>query len=137
MGVRDDILKAAHRVYETLGGGHEEVIYREAMCMELQDMGYTVKTEMPVTIEYTTSAGKTITVGSVKVDIFLEKEGEKVVIELKAVKPLLTGKKEKDALKEYAQLVKYLKSLGNIPGFLINFPFPPVPEGTPEVIESG
>ena len=40
--------QVAKYVYETLGPGHEEVIYRDAMSVELQDRGYTVKTEAPI-----------------------------------------------------------------------------------------
>ena len=35
--------QVANYVYETLGPGHEEAIYRDAMSIELQDRGYTVK----------------------------------------------------------------------------------------------
>ena len=45
------IKQVAKYVYSTLGAGHEEAIYRDAMSIELQDRGYTVKTEAPVTIK--------------------------------------------------------------------------------------
>ena len=35
--------QVAKYVYDTLGPGHEEAIYRDAMSVELQDRGYTVK----------------------------------------------------------------------------------------------
>ena len=44
------IKQVAKYVYKTLGPGHEEAIYRDAMSVELQDRGYTVKTEAPVSI---------------------------------------------------------------------------------------
>ncbi|MCD6455094.1 MAG: GxxExxY protein [Candidatus Aminicenantes bacterium] len=132
--IKQDIIDAARRVYETLGAGHEEAIYRDAMSVELQDRGYTVKTEMPVSIKYETSQGKSITVGSAKVDVYIEKGETKAILELKASSPLIKekSKKTKEEMKEYAQLQKYLASLG-LKGFLINFPFPPKEE--PEVIE--
>ena len=46
------IIDAAKYVYSTLGAGHEEAIYRDAMSVELQDRGFTVKTEAPVSIKY-------------------------------------------------------------------------------------
>ena len=52
------IKQVAKYVYKTLGPGHEEAIYRDAMSVELQDRGYTVKTEAPVSIQYTTKKGK-------------------------------------------------------------------------------
>ena len=44
------IKQVAKYVYETLGAGHEEAIYRDARSVELQDRGCTVKTEAPVSI---------------------------------------------------------------------------------------
>ena len=41
------IKQVANYVYDKLGPGHEEAIYRDAMSVELQDRGYTVKTEAP------------------------------------------------------------------------------------------
>lgn len=134
MGMKEDITEAAKRVYETLGPGHEEAIYREAMSMELQERGYIVKAEMPVSVEYETSGGKRIIIGSAKIDLYIEKESERAILELKAVAPLIKEKKpkEKEAIKEYAQLKKYLASLQEKNGYLINFPFPPKDE--PEII---
>ncbi|MHC1635921.1 MAG: GxxExxY protein [Candidatus Methanospirareceae archaeon] len=44
--IYDEIREVANTVYKKLGAGHEEVIYREAMCLEFQERGYTVKTEI-------------------------------------------------------------------------------------------
>ena len=60
------IIDAAKYVYSTLGAGLEEAIYRDAMSIELQDRGFTVKTEAPVSIKYNTSKGKSMIVGSGK-----------------------------------------------------------------------
>ncbi len=46
--------QVAKYVYETLGPGHKEAIYRDAMSVELQYRGYTVKTEAPISIRYKT-----------------------------------------------------------------------------------
>ncbi len=122
--IKDDIEMIAKEVYENLGAGHQEAIYREAMCMELQEMDYIVKTEMPISIKYTTMKGKEIIIGAGRADLYVEKEGKKLVIELKAVSPL-NRKSNKKEMKEYAQLRKYLSALGGGSGVLINFPFPP------------
>ena len=134
--IKKDVIDAAQRVYEQLGAGHEEAIYRDALSIELQERGYTVKTEMPVSIKYKTSKGKSIIVGSAKVDIYLEKGATKVILELKATSPLKKENKTKpkEKRKEYAQLRKYLASLGT-EGFLINFPFPETEKKEPEIIE--
>ena len=61
--------QVAKYVYETLGPCHEEAIYRDAMSVELQDRGYTVKTEAPISIRYKTKKGKEMIVGSGKIDL--------------------------------------------------------------------
>ena len=134
--IESDIEESAKRVYEELGAGHQEVTYREAMSIELQDCGYMVKTEMPVGIKYTTTTGKEVIVGDSRADLFIEKGGEKAIIELKTVSPLLRkdkdGKLKKLNIKELLQLQKYIEALSEKKGFLINFPFPPTKE--PEII---
>ena len=122
-------------VYEALGAGHEETIYRDAMSVELQDRGYIVKTEAPVSIHYTTKKGKKMIVGSGKIDLYVTKSNNYAVIELKTIGRMLkeNSEKTKEDRKEYVQLQKYLAALSEKNGILINFPFPP--EKEPEVIE--
>ena len=129
------IKQVAKYVYSTLGSGHEEAIYRDAMSIELQDRGYTVKTEAPVSIKYKTKKGKEMIVGSGKIDLYVMKTEKYAVIELKTVGRILkeNSKKTKEDTKEYLQLKKYLEALNVDIGVLINFPFPP--EDQPEIIE--
>ena len=129
------IIDAAKYVYSTLGAGHEEAIYRDAMSVELQDRGFTVKTEAPVSIRYRSKKGKDMIVGSGKIDLYIIKAGKYTVVELKTVGRILKegGKKTKEQTKEYIQLKKYLEALDIENGMLINFPFPP--EDKPEIIE--
>ena len=93
----------AKYVYKTLGPGHEEAIYRDAMSVELQEKGYTVKTEAPVSIRYKTKKGKNMIVGSGKIDLYVMKGDESGIIELKAAGRLVPegGKKTKEDKKEY------------------------------------
>ena len=129
------IIDAAKYVYSTLGAGHEEAIYRDAMSIELQDRGFTVKTEAPVSIKYRSKKGKKMIVGSGKIDLYIMKAKKYTVVELKTVGRILKegGKKTKEETKEYIQLKKYLEALDIENGMLINFPFPP--EDNPEIIE--
>ena len=83
------IKQVAKYVYKTLGPGHEEAIYRDAMSVELQDRGYTVKTEAPVSIQYTTKKGKKMIVGRGGIDLYIVKENKYAVIELKAIRRIL------------------------------------------------
>ena len=129
------IIDAAKYVYSTLGAGHEEAIYRDAMSIELQDRGFTVKTEAPISIKYKSKKGKEMIVGSGKIDLYIIKAGKYSVVELKTVGRILKegGNKTKENTKEYIQLKKYLEALDIENGMLINFPFPP--EDKPEIIE--
>jgi len=129
------IKQVAKYVYKTLGAGHEEAIYRDAMSVELQDRGYTVKTEAPVSIQYTTKKGKKMIVGRGGIDLYIVKENKYAVIELKAIRRILkeNSKTTKESTKEYHQLKKYLEALDVETGVLINFPFPP--EDEPEIIQ--
>ena len=129
------IKQVAKYVYKTLGPGHEEAIYRDAMSVELQDRGYTVKTEAPVSIQYSTKKGKKMIVGRGGIDLYIVKENKYAVIELKAIRRILkeNSKTTKEGTKEYHQLKKYLEALDVETGVLINFPFPP--EDEPEVIQ--
>ena len=129
------IKQVAKYVYKTLGAGHEEAIYRDAMSVELQDRGYTVKTEAPVSIQYITKKGKKMIVGRGGIDLYIVKENKYAVIELKAIRRILkeNSKTTKESTKEYHQLKKYLEALDVETGVLINFPFPP--EDEPEVIQ--
>ena len=131
-----DVRRAAKRVYNEMGAGHEEAIYRDALCMELQDKGYTIKTEAPVSITYTTSKGRKMIVGSGKIDLYISKKDDYAIVELKAITTMLkeNSEKTKEDRKEYVQLQKYLAALSEKNGILINFPFPP--EKEPEIYES-
>ena len=65
------IKQVAKYVYKTLGPGHEEAIYRDAMSVELQDRGYTVKTEAPISIRYKTKKGKEMKNGGTTMKLVL------------------------------------------------------------------
>tara|TARA_Y100001935_G_scaffold252629_1_gene256972 strand:+ start:179 stop:580 length:402 start_codon:yes stop_codon:yes gene_type:complete len=122
-------------IYVTLGAGHEEAIYRDAMSIELQDRGFTVKTEAPISILYKTKKGKEMIAGSGKIDLYGAKSGKYATIELKTVSKTFkeNTKKTKEDTKDYHQLNKYLKALCVKTGVLINFPFRP--ERRLEIIE--
>ena len=91
----------------------------------MQERGYTVKTESPSPITYTTQNGKTMIVGSEKVDICAFKEGKYTFIEIRAMLSFLNKKKDPDEA-IYLKIRKYLSSLGLDNGIIINFPFPPM-----------
>ena len=101
--------QVAKYVYETLGPGHEEAIYRDAMSVELQDRGYTVKTEAPISIRYKTKKGKEMIVGSGKIDLYVTKGNNYSVIELKMIEQILseTGDDRRRMFEEASGINKY------------------------------
>ena len=71
------VAEAANSVYEELGGGLSECIYRNALAIALRKLGCTVEAEVIVPIFYQAQY-----VGSLRPDIVVNKQ---VVLELKAV----------------------------------------------------
>ncbi len=128
-----EISEIAEHLYEGLGPGHKDKTYRDAMALELQERGYIVKTEVPSNIVYTTKTGKTMILGSQKVDICANKDGKYTFIEIRVMLSFLKGKNDIDEV-NYLKTRKYLSSMGLEEGILINFPFPPM--DAVEVIEN-
>ncbi|MBP7652772.1 GxxExxY protein [Candidatus Dependentiae bacterium] len=101
----NDIMKACLEVKNELGIGFLEKVYENALKIELESMGYTVKQQHPISVLY-----KNNIVGEYFADLVIN---DKIIIELKC------SKKISDIDK--AQLIHYLKSTGIKLGVLINF----------------
>jgi len=99
------IIGCAYRVYNTLGSGFLENVYKNALCFELGKSGLSVEAEYPIDVTYDGQK-----VGSFFCDIQVDRL---VIVELKAV----------DSLSKVheIQLVNYLKATGIKTGLLINF----------------
>ena len=63
MTLQKKIKEIAQYVYESLGPSHAEGIYRDAMSIQLQEEGYIVKTEAPVSITFITKKKKEMDCG--------------------------------------------------------------------------
>ena len=99
------IIGCAYRVYNQLGFGFLESVYKKAMEIELSNDKLKTESEKHLRVYYNNHI-----VGEFSVDLFIE---DLVVVELKAVRNLV---------KEYeAQLVNYLNALRKDIGLLINF----------------
>ena len=141
MTLQKKIKEIAQYVYESLGPGHAEGIYRDAMSIQLQEEGYIVKTEAPVSITFITKKKKEMIVGNGRIDLLIQsktKKNEKIILELKCVQPLLKNdSKNIENTKEYLQLCKYLDSITTAKkGMIINFPFPSADDGYVEIFLS-
>lgn len=99
------IIGVAYKVYNKLGYGFLEQVYRNAMAVELKKSGMDVKDEHKITVYYDGEV-----VGDYKADLIVD---DAVIIELKSVETLLPIHE--------AQLVNYLKATGIEIGLLINF----------------
>lgn len=99
------IIKVLFEVFNNLGPGLTEIIYKRAVIEELERVKLKLATEKNVPIFY-----KNKKLGYYRLDFLIE---EKVILELKvksAIEPI-----------DEAQIITYLKSTGHRIGILANF----------------
>jgi len=111
------IKKIAEDVYKILGSGYQEVVYDKAMQVGLRLAKIRYESQKVVELRY-----KDHCVGEGYPDLVVNLDGEKVVVELKAVGSELGAA-------EAQQLRNYLKILKIKQGLLINFQQPGKKEG--------
>ncbi|HDM78454.1 MAG TPA: GxxExxY protein [Deltaproteobacteria bacterium] len=99
------IIGSAYKVFNQLGFGFLESVYKKAMIIELAKADLKVETEKPLKVYYSDQV-----VGDFYVDLFVE---DTIVVELKSVSRL--------AKEHEAQLVNYLNGMKKDIGLLINF----------------
>ena len=99
------IIGSAYKVFNQLGFGFLESVYKKAMIIELAKADLKVETEKPLNVYYNDQV-----VGDFYVDLFVE---DTIVVELKSVSRL--------AKEHEAQLVNYLNGMKKDIGLLINF----------------
>ncbi len=99
------IIGAAYKVYNELGHGFAERVYENALALEMDTAGLSVRRQEPIQVLYRGQV-----VGDYVADLVVD---DKVIVEVKAVAGL-------DGAHE-AQLVNYLKATGIEVGLLINF----------------
>lgn len=103
--VTEQIIGAAFEVYNHLGYGFLEKVYKNAMKVELNLRGVACDLESPINVYF-----KSTLVGEYFADLFVE---EKVIVELKVA--------AKYNPPDEAQLLNELKATGIKVGLLINF----------------
>ena len=101
----EEIISAFYKVYNTLGYGFLEIVYKNDMFFELLDSELECRTEQPVDVYYEQRM-----VGKFFVDILVE---NKVILELKSAECI---REEHEA-----QLLNYLKATNIEIGLLLNF----------------
>ena len=100
------IRKAIFEVYSCLGPGLLENIYEEALCLELQSMGFVVERQLEVMPHYKGVPLKT----NYRIDILVD---NKIIIELKSVEEVKPVHKK--------QVLTYLRIANKRLGLLVNF----------------
>ena len=99
------IIGCAYKVFNELGFGFLESVYKKAMLIELTKNNLKVEAEKPLKVYYDNQI-----VGDFYIDLYIE---EKVVVELKSVETFVK--------QHEVQLVNYLQGLQKDIGLLINF----------------
>ncbi len=106
---------AAREVMTVLGVGHGEVVYRNAMAIELREAGFRCQCEVPMPVHY---KGQIVACGYADI-VVTDGDGGRTIVELKAV----VGETSAPAWK--AQLRKYVRSDGDrgvvATGMVVNF----------------
>jgi GxxExxY protein len=101
----EKIIGIFYEVYSKLGYGFLEKVYENALMIEFRRAGIKAEAQFPISVKYD---GQSI--GEYTADILVE---DKLIVELKAVKPLLADHE--------AQLLNYLKATEIEVGLLLNF----------------
>ena len=104
----EKIIGAAIEVHRILGPGLLETVYEEALCHEFELRGIDYQRQAPVQMTYKDKAIK-----GQRIDLIVEEDGDRVVIDLKSVSKLPEI--------ATAQVLSYLKSTKLKRGLLINF----------------
>ena len=115
------VIGAAIEVHRHLGPGFSELVYEEALAMELGLRGVPFLRQPPVRVRY---KGRTVGIG--RPDFIV---GNCLVVEIKAVAQLATV--------HQAQVISYLRALDTRLGLLLNFRQASMRSGIKRVVWSG
>ena len=99
------IIGCAYKVHNSLGTGFLEKVYENALRIELDKIGFSIKQQEPISVLY---EGRVV--GDFYPDLWVN---DRIIIEVKAVQTL--------AKEHEVQLVNYLTATGVNDGLLINF----------------
>jgi len=105
--ITSQVIKAAIIVHRELGPGLLESVYQRCLQTELLEMGLSIASEVPVSIQY---KGQFVQQEGFRMDLLVE---DKVIVELKSLEKL------RDVHEK--QLLTYLKLTDKRIGLLINF----------------
>jgi GxxExxY protein len=104
-----NIIAIFYEVYNELGHGFLERVYKNALYLELQDRGYKVGVETKIRVYY-----KEKVVGDYIADLIVD---DLIILELKACKTILE--------EHETQLINYLRATDKEVGLVLNFGLKP------------
>ena len=110
--IASTIQTGVEKVWATLGSGHSEIIYQNALRIELSKSKeiHHLSSGRVVPITY-----EGFSVGSCVLDLdFVTNFDQMVILELKSIRALRSD--------DHMQILRYTRLFGNVIGFLINFP---------------
>ena len=99
------VIGAFFETYNTLGHGFLESVYENALAIQLEHDGLSIKRQHPIVVKF-----RDRVIGEFRADMVVE---DKVLVEIKAVTNLMPIHE--------AQLINYLKATGIRLGLLVNF----------------
>ena len=103
--VTEQIIRVFYDVYNELGYGFLESVYREAMRIALMQVGFIVETEVPIEVHF-----RGITIGIFRADLVVQ---HSILLELKTVEQLIKSHE--------SQVLNYLRSTPLETALLLNF----------------
>ncbi len=112
---------AAFKVHTALGPGLLESVYEAALCYELRNEGFDVKTQIGVPMVY----------ANIKMDVGFRLDvlvNDLVIVEIKSVESLLDV--------HHKQLLTYLKLSNKKLGLLINFNSTPLKDNIVRIVNN-
>jgi len=109
-----EILEAGQKVYNELGWGWSESCYREALSIELTNLGYICSQEVSIPIKY---GGIELSHVNSRIDILVRKEERDIILELKADAATKISME-----KAVGQCKRYMKMMNTRYGLVLNFP---------------
>ncbi len=104
-GLTEKVIGVFFDVYNELGCGFLESVYREAMRMALMQAGLRVKTEVPVPVSF-----RGVVIGMFRADLIVD---DVVLVELKAADQIVS--------QHESQIIHYLRATPIEVGLLMNF----------------
>ena len=103
--INELIIGCSYRIYNKMGFGFPESVYRNCLLLELQKMNLETKARYPVRTYYEGQL-----VGKFVADLMVE---NKIIVQIKSVNKIMPVSEE--------QLISYLAATGVETGLIINF----------------